>query len=346
MDRVFVRSTWAWEAISCGSDTKMDVPTWMAVMRLLNAEFRGACDRVAMAIHAKMLAAGWRLREAGRNAAEGTAEGAERNPTTTVTDVDERERRAFGAWNELEDGQYLFVYQREGGEGSVRVRATTREETMRVEATWLRDGAETHGVVLRPNQHAQDTPGTDIGIRQPAELDEVLEGIMCGLREEDRTRRGAGGGGAPMGRQGREPGVMPPPPGEVPFPPARVGDADRFPWMQPGYDGVGGGGSQVGPDHPIFDTEREPSRQRPPMPGIPCPPGARWDPVQPPGIPGFLPGDLTRQPSAPRRGRPPAHPDMMQPGPEEDGGSSMLPPRSRGPYGRGGPGGSGTPPFL
>lgn len=329
------------------SDTTMDVPTWMAVLRLLGAEFRGARDRVAMATHAKMLADGWRLCEAGRNAAERDAGGVDRD--TTDVDVDGRERRAFGSWNELEDGEYAFVYQKQGTEGAVKVRATKRDDSLRVEATWLRDGAETHGVVLRPLEHALDAPGSEIGITKPRELDEALEGILCGLREERRTRRDVGGGGAPMGRGGTEPGVMPPPSGEVPLPPVRVGDADRFPWVQPRFDGVGGGGSQVGPDHPIFDGEREPSQQQPPMPGIPCPPGARWDPIQPPGVPGFLPGDLTRQTPAPRRGRPPTHPDMMQPGSEEDGGSSMLPPRSRGPYGQGGPrgpGGSGMPPFL
>jgi proteasome inhibitor subunit 1 (PI31) len=74
-----------------------------------------------------------------------------------------------------------------------------------------------------------------------------------------------------------------------------------------------GGGMMVGPHHPIFGPSRiddpaydpsiEPSRG-----GLP--PGARWDPIGPPGTPGFRPTDFQRRPSS----REHPHPDIMPPG--------------------------------
>lgn len=77
----------------------------------------------------------------------------------------------------------------------------------------------------------------------------------------------------------------------------------------------GGGGMHVGPDDPIFSGRQG-------LPGLPGsgpgqfgpshPGGARWDPIAPPGMPGFLPDSVDPR----RRGGPPApHPDIMQPGP-------------------------------
>lgn len=72
-----------------------------------------------------------------------------------------------------------------------------------------------------------------------------------------------------------------------------------------------GGGMHVGPDHPIFGGGKlgrsEDNQSRNEHGGI-LPPGARWDPIGPPGTQGFRPEDFQRQ-----QGKP--HPDMMQPGP-------------------------------
>jgi len=71
-----------------------------------------------------------------------------------------------------------------------------------------------------------------------------------------------------------------------------------------------GGGMLVGPDHPIFGPGKlgEGVGVGREGPGPALPPGARWDPIGPPGTRGFRPDDFQKHdPSKP-------HPDMMQPG--------------------------------
>ena len=73
-----------------------------------------------------------------------------------------------------------------------------------------------------------------------------------------------------------------------------------------------GGGMMVGPHHPIFGRGRlEPPRGHEGH----LPPGARWDPIAPPGMRGFFPGDFERR--APGRSGE-IHPDIMQPGRSDD----------------------------
>lgn len=64
----------------------------------------------------------------------------------------------------------------------------------------------------------------------------------------------------------------------------------------------GGGGMHVGPGDPIFGPGRMggglggPPGHGPGMPGLP--PGARWDPIAPPGMRGFHPGQGLWRPQA------------------------------------------------
>ena len=114
------------------------------------------------------------------------------------------------------------------------------------------------------------------------------------------------------------------PPGILP---TGVGYEDVVPpgVRPPGFDGgVGileggpphmGGGMHVGPGHPMFGPGRlggvggvGGGGTYPPPPG-----GIRWDPIRPPGLPGFRPEDYQRGQQPPPPGHP--HPDVMQPGP-------------------------------
>ena len=106
----------------------------------------------------------------------------------------------------------------------------------------------------------------------------------------------------------------------------RVGQSDLDPFDRRGAGrGLGGpDGMMVGPHHPMFGRGR-----LEPGPGHEghLPPGGRWDPIAPPGMPGFFPGDFERGRGR-GRGRgggdgDGVHPDIM-------------------PLGRGG----GPPPFL
>jgi len=93
----------------------------------------------------------------------------------------------------------------------------------------------------------------------------------------------------------------------------RVGYADMNP-VDPSRagQGLGPGGMMVGPHHPIFGRGRldPPSGREGHLP-----PGARWDPIGPPGTQGFFPGDFERRNQANRDVHPDmVHPDIMQPG--------------------------------
>lgn len=88
----------------------------------------------------------------------------------------------------------------------------------------------------------------------------------------------------------------------------RVGYADMNPVNPQGAgQGLGPGGMMVGPHHPIFGRGRlEPPEGHEGN----LPPGARWDPIGPPGTQGFFPGDFQRRTQTTRD----VHPDIMQPG--------------------------------
>lgn len=88
----------------------------------------------------------------------------------------------------------------------------------------------------------------------------------------------------------------------------RVGYEDVGPFQGQGRSGHDGG-MLVGPHHPIFGPGRlDPTR--PEQQGT-LPPGARWDPIAPPGVRGFFPGDFQRRPTQP-------HPDIMPRGDPSD----------------------------
>ncbi len=129
------------------------------------------------------------------------------------------------------------------------------------------------------------------------------------------------GGGSRGGGEILPPGIMPSSVGYEDVVPPGV----RPPGYGGGYGGVSGipagpphmgGGMHVGPGHPVFGPGKLGGGVGMPPEfggrsdhGVPLPPGARWDPIGPPGTRGFQPDDFQRRdPSQP-------HPDMMQPGP-------------------------------
>ena len=124
-----------------------------------------------------------------------------------------------------------------------------------------------------------------------------------------------------------------------------IGDRDLYPVGLPslpvlgpfgpgGGAGIGGGGgSLVGPHHPAFFPGGQPP-SHPLRPGD-LPPGARWDPYGAsrvrcppffssrhspagPPIPGFEPGRFGGERRDDPRQRPPVHPDIAQPGGDDD----------------------------
>ncbi|EIE88334.1 hypothetical protein RO3G_13045 [Rhizopus delemar RA 99-880] len=105
----------------------------------------------------------------------------------------------------------------------------------------------------------------------------------------------------------------------TPYNPLAVGGDDLNPFGDrlrlPGSGGRGGGGMHVGPDHPIFGSGgfHDPfgSGGRENLPRGAVPPGARFDPITPPGM-GFNPRG-PRGPRGPRSGEP-DNDELMPPG--------------------------------
>jgi len=201
--------------------------------------------------------------------------------------------------------------------------------------------------------HLKDALERGVGLEGEKKKKEKKEEEEGEEGEQGAEGGAASGGGGPAARpeQQEQPDHYPRPPPPHPVPsigaddlyppglgPGMPGIAHPFPGGFPGGGGgfggggspgggggfPGGGGSQVGPDHPLFGGRhpgiRPPGgfgggRGVPPVPGLP--PGARWDPIGPPGTPGFLPPPPPDQGRGRGRGGgPPSfHPDIMPPGP-------------------------------
>eukprot|EP00887_Chlorella_sp_A99_P006670 scaffold3.g6670.t1 len=319
----------------------------LAVVRAARPAFRSRQDKLAFAVHAFLLAQGFKLVAAGA-AAEDEAQDWEV----------EREEVGAEGWDAL-DGAYAFRYQdTEGKRAPLYVKLLGLGDALLVH--WAAGGAEPGPALeLSAQRFTTDAPAVADSYQHLGELVAKLEASMAGALARGGARGGAaaasskqqqqsGAGAGARGRRGAgedggeedEPGISPLQEG-----PARMGGvgllAPRYPGgvgvgyedvvppggRPPGYGpglggglgglvegppGLGGGGMHVGPGHPMFGPGRlgdGVGRGGPPAPGEGLPPGARWDPITPPGLPGFRPGDFQHpDPSRP-------HPDLMQPGP-------------------------------
>lgn len=150
----------------------------------------------------------------------------------------------------------------------------------------------------------------------------ISRGISASVRNTEEvgpqeTGQVEGSGRSAVRSQGSWPLQEPPlPPGVLP---STVGYEDVVPpgLRPPGMVGGGmregplhpGGGMLVGPDHPIFGPGRLQGPSSRDDRGSALPPGARWDPIGPPGTRGFLP-EGGRRPDGEH-----PHPDLAQPGP-------------------------------
>lgn len=193
-----------------------------------------------------------------------------------------------------------------------------------------------------------------------ANLDQLTAALRSGLAPiltppGDGARTGAaatsafpaaGSGSHPQKQPPRDDGRFRGGEGEDPFARPGVGARDVVPpgIRPPGYgpprpggdpfDPLRGGGMHVGPNDPLFlGGGMGGGAMRGPLP-----PGARYDPINPEGLPGWHPDDFVQPPGVGRgrgRGGPGQgyiHPDIMPPGPQD--------PRFPGPGGAGGGGSS------
>jgi len=313
-------------------------------------------DKVAFAVHAYVLAQGYKLVSTGAKAED---------PATDFASSQDREEVDDSGWDSL-PGVYVFRYQDVAAAGKrapLFVKCIVVGPKLLVQ--WMAGASDqTHVLELDIDKYTSEAAlapaaykntedlmkNLDTGLgkafsiagaadsaptkeqQQQQEQGTRRETYQEGKEEPGPSYRGeegyssplqegppyypAGGGGG--GREVLPPGIMP----------SSVGYEDVVPpgVQPPGYGGVGGvpagpphrgGGMHVGPGHPVFGPGKLGGGVGMPPEfggrgdhGGSLPPGARWDPIGPPGTRGFRPDDFQpgRDPSHP-------HPDMSQPGP-------------------------------
>ncbi|KAK8632306.1 hypothetical protein V6N13_072700 [Hibiscus sabdariffa] len=300
----------------------------IAVIRAARPSFRNDHDKVAFAVHATFLSAGFVL------AATGPAALGDSVFSSTSTD-----EVGIGNWNQFED-HYAFVYTNpEKGSKKVLVKCLVMDRKLLVD-TLAEDSSQPLHLEIEylsslPLFCVDDYVGENISGNFSAlykNLEKLVNGLekevisklYCSTSSTDPPSSVTGGGSRhygpgvtinePRGPQTHPSGVVMPPVNPI-------GGSDLLPGpgagMYPTRGGFGGdGGMLLGPNDPrwfgVGGEHGFPGAQ----PGIP--PGARFDPYGPPGVPGFEPSRFTRNP--PRRPGGGIHPDLEHFG----GGSDYI----------------------
>ncbi|KAL2610279.1 hypothetical protein R1flu_028852 [Riccia fluitans] len=295
-------------------------PSVLAVIRAARPSFRSGHDRVAFLVHSAFLASGYSL------VAVGSAAGA--TPPSAESAAEESEVGVDG-WNELDDGSYAFQYSGGGQPGlckSVIVKCTAIGDLLMVDAAPLVDADTPHSLEIKVSDYTVDSPTSNY-----AQQYTNLEGLVDRLKSTIISRLspsapGPSGESSVKIERGRERDVRQPPRSSILEEPPRTGgfvypEVPAFGGndLVPGYGagvfaprrdtGVGVGGSMlVGPGDPRWGRMGIGDVQPPGGPTPPgVPPGARFDPFGPPGVPGFEPGRFTGPPRRPPGG---THPDL------------------------------------
>ncbi|KAJ6849347.1 putative proteasome inhibitor isoform X1 [Iris pallida] len=275
----------------------------MAVIRASRPSFRSPSDKVAFAVHAAFMAAGYSLVATGRNAF------ADDLPS-------DGEEVGIEGWNELDDN-YGFVYSKSenGSKKSVLVKCLAIGDALVVDVLNMKEeNKEPLHLQINVKDHTVD--GTSNYREMFKNLRGFLESVNAVFKQlepvvqttspssgADTSERNKSNAPAESstGRHDLPEGIVYPP---IPAP----GYSDLYPGAGAGvfpqrFPG-GGGGMLIGPDDPSwFDRGEIPAPGR--IPGVP--PGARFDPYGPPGVPGFEPERFIRRPRRPGGG---THPDL------------------------------------
>lgn len=288
----------------------------MAVIRASRPSFRNSSDKLAFVVHASFLASGYVLTATGPPAYSDTAF---TSPSTDDVGIDR--------WNELED-DYAFVYANpEKGSKKVLVKCLVMNDKLLVDAL-AEGGSEPVHLEINVGDYVEENQGTNYSAHY-----KNLEKLVMNLDSEilsklEGTSSTGTSSNKPSGSETREgsrhinePGVgIAEPRGRQPYPmgplypPVNpIGGSDLFPGPGAGVyptwgDPSGGGGMLLGPNDPRWFGGSGGGMG---FPGAPpgVPPGARFDPFGPPGVPGFEPDRFVRHPRRPGNG---AHPDLQQ----------------------------------
>ncbi|KAM7526400.1 hypothetical protein LguiA_016302 [Lonicera macranthoides] len=289
----------------------------MALIRASRPTFRNSQDKVAFALHATFLASGYLLISTGPPAFTDDA------LSSSSSSSDEA---SIDQWNSFEDN-YAFVYSNpEKDSKKVLVKCLVMNNKLLVDA--LTDGSSTpvhHEINI--GDFAEENGGSnyssqykDLGKLVNTLNKDVLSKLSSSPKPTSSTQTlSTQGLRDDINRPHSGPRFHQPPydPSGLVVPPIYpgVGGDDLFPGpgagMYPsrgGFGGGSGGGMLIGPNHPGFGGIGG-------EPGFPggqpsnVPPGARFDPYGPPGVPGFEPNRFVRDPRRPRGGG--THPDLQ-----------------------------------
>ncbi|PON59939.1 PI31 proteasome regulator [Parasponia andersonii] len=285
----------------------------MVVIRASRPSFRNNYDKVAFTVHASFLASGFVLTATGPPAFSDTALS---SSSTDEVGIDH--------WNEV-DGEYAFVYANpEKGSKKVLVKCLVMNDKLLVDA--LADGSsEPVHLEINVGDYVGENGDSNYST-QFKNLDRLVKSLdseifskldgsskassSSNLRSSETSDGSRPYVNEPVSRVPESPGVFIHPSGVL-YPPAYpVGGSDLFPGpgagMYPHRGDFGSGNMLVGPNDPrFFGGGGEPGFPGA-QPGVP--PGARFDPYGPPGVPGFEPNRFTRTP--PRRPGSGTHPDL------------------------------------
>ncbi|KAM7265105.1 hypothetical protein ACFE04_002788 [Oxalis oulophora] len=286
----------------------------MAVIRASRPNFRNNYDKAAFAIHSSFIASGYTLTATGPHAFDDSALS---SSSTVEVGIDH--------WNDRED-EYAFLYVNPKNLKRVLVKCLVIGDKLVVDALangasapvhlevnvndYVNvDGGENYADQYKNLEHLVDKANEeflnklDDSKKKPAASDVPSSSTQTHEEESRQDLRDVTGPGVgffnPRGPMVDRSGFVVPPinpyEGSDLFPGPGAG-------MYPTRGDFGGGSMLVGPNDPrwLGGMQRNPSF---PNPGVP--PGARFDPFGPPGVPGFEPERFRRNPR-----NPPGHPDL------------------------------------
>lgn len=284
----------------------------LAVVRASRPKFRNSNDKIAFVVHAAFLSAGYSLIATGDKAF------AEDPPV-------DGEEIGIDGWNSLEDG-YAFVYVKSenGDKKSILVKCLTIGYALVVDVLDLKDDSKKPlHIQINVKDYITEENRSNYGDMYK-NLQGLVQILNAGIFNKLETKTGSSSAGnsskvSKENTANETTGVFPDerrqPPPVLRYPPIpATGGSDVFPGPCAGVlpdRGPGmGGGMLVGPNDPrFFPMGGRPGLDFPG--GSLVPPGARFDPIGPPDVPGFGPQHFVRRPPNRGGGGGGVHPDLQ-----------------------------------
>lgn len=270
----------------------------LAVIRASRPNFRNPNDKMAFAVHAAFLAAGYSFIATGARAFS-------ENPPTDGEEV------GIEGWNDLEDG-YAFVYKKcvKGETRPILVKCLSIGDALVVDVLNLKEEKKEpfHFQINVKDYLSEGDNKNGYG-----EMYKNMQGLVDNLNSwifnkiEPKVEASSSGSRSGQSTTNEPVGTFPverqQPPPVLRYPPIpSSGSSDLFPGpgagVFPDRGSDFGGSMLVGPNDPRwFGVGGAPRTDFPG--GDIIPPGARYDPIGPPDVPGFGPERFIRNP--PRR---------------------------------------------